>query len=211
MITDPLLALCAGGFMLLAFVALAGYGVFMAWTMVRDGWRSAWRSSARGSTALARPGVWPPPPEAGYVCGGHEYKRILYGQETDVQGASSTPCLDCDAVSGGLHGHGCVVEQCPVCGGSVTACDCEYDRFTNHNAPTALIAPKIYVTQVTRWGMTWGALGGLFALLLNAGHNRWYFYLFLFTTLYNTWAAIGLWREHLRIRRATCDEEAPPR
>lgn len=202
MTTNHLFALALAGFALLGFVFLIGYVLFMVWTMVRDGWRAAWGSSPHSRTALVRPGVWPPPPEAGYVCDGQEYKRIPYGRESGVRGASSVPCPECDVGAGHLHGRGCGVEQCPVCSGSVAACDCEYDRFSDPNAPTTLVAPMKRPPQATRWSMTVGTLAGLLATLANGKHlTSVYFWLFLASTLINAGAAVKLWRKYLQSTR----------
>ena len=57
------------------------------------------------------------------------YSRIRYGDEGGVAGAKSTLCPDCDVVAGEHHIYGCVVEQCPICGGSVSNCECRCERL----------------------------------------------------------------------------------
>ncbi len=56
------------------------------------------------------------------------HERIKYGNEQDDWGADTRPCHDCRVVKGQYHVPGCDVERCPVCGGQVIGCDCNYDE-----------------------------------------------------------------------------------
>ena len=73
-------ALAVGGFIALAFLSLCGFAVYMVVTMVRDGWRNSFATLRYWSGTLSPPGVWPPPPEPGYICQGWAYSRIRYGK-----------------------------------------------------------------------------------------------------------------------------------
>ena len=77
---------------------------------------------------LAEIGVWPPPPEPGYVYLGQVYPRILYGDEIGVLGADVTSCPGYETSASQYHIRGCVVEQCPVCGDCTAVCLCTYER-----------------------------------------------------------------------------------
>ena len=66
-------------------------------------------------------------PQTHYRIGDELYPRIRYGDEEDDWGADRQPCHDCAVVKGQLHVVGCDVERCPLCGGQVLTCECDYD------------------------------------------------------------------------------------
>ena len=55
---------------------------------------------------------------------GQLYKRIRYGDE-DFQWADER-CHDCACLPGHYHHFNCDVEQCPICGGQLIGCDCDF-------------------------------------------------------------------------------------
>ncbi len=66
-----------------------------------------------------------------YRINGQDYARIPYqGEfywpdgEVGDSGRGSTICYECLVAQGQLHVPGCVLEECPVCGGMVAKCDC---------------------------------------------------------------------------------------
>ena len=65
--------------------------------------------------------------QAHYVIFGKELGRVRYGSEEEDWGADKRPCHDCRVIKGQFHVVGCDVERCPVCGGQVIGCDCEYE------------------------------------------------------------------------------------
>ncbi len=62
---------------------------------------------------------------------GQLYEPIRWGQETGrfaiyprtIAGA----CDSCRAPRGGVHHHGCCIEQCPSCRGQIFGCECDAD------------------------------------------------------------------------------------
>ena len=63
-----------------------------------------------------------------YSIGGTLYPRVRYGAEAEDWGADRVPCHDCSVIKGQLHVPSCDVERCPVCGGQVITCECDYDE-----------------------------------------------------------------------------------
>ena len=63
-----------------------------------------------------------------YVIHNAPVPRIRYGDEADDFGAGQLPCQECGATRGQYHAFGqCDAEQCPVCRGQATSCDCAYE------------------------------------------------------------------------------------
>ncbi len=60
------------------------------------------------------------------VIGGQLYEPVRWGREAGERGdLPPAPCHDCGILPGGVHHHGCDMEQCPACGGQAISCDCE--------------------------------------------------------------------------------------
>lgn len=83
----------------------------------------------RGATMIAS---WPAKIEAAqrqryYRLNGSFVERVAYGREHTDWRATEVPCHDCRVLAGELHVPGCDVEECPVCGGQVFACDCDFE------------------------------------------------------------------------------------
>jgi len=64
-----------------------------------------------------------------YSFEGKAIARIRYGDEHDDWGADRQECHDCAVIKGELHVPSCDVEECPVCGGQVLSCDCDFDEY----------------------------------------------------------------------------------
>jgi rRNA maturation endonuclease Nob1 len=58
---------------------------------------------------------------------GRDIPRIRYGKEQSDWNVANTPCHDCRVLVGEFHVPSCDVEECPVCGGQLISCDCEFD------------------------------------------------------------------------------------
>lgn len=63
-----------------------------------------------------------------FVCDGKEYVRVKVGDANDFYegGNSNTRCTDCGAKFGHYHHCGCDCECCPICGGQLLTCGCDY-------------------------------------------------------------------------------------
>ena len=55
--------------------------------------------------------------------GGRSYQPVRYGSELHY-GRPNRRCHDCRALPGGIHHHGCDMEECPACGGQSISCGC---------------------------------------------------------------------------------------
>lgn len=55
---------------------------------------------------------------------------IPFGAGRWYRGRERAParCGDCGVARGGVHHHGCDMEQCPNCGGQMIACGCWFDE-----------------------------------------------------------------------------------
>jgi hypothetical protein len=62
-----------------------------------------------------------------YTLDGGSVPRVRYGDEQDDWGANEHACHDCRVIKGEFHVPGCDGEECPVCGGQLLSCDCEFD------------------------------------------------------------------------------------
>lgn len=71
--------------------------------------------------------TWP-----GLYSQGRYYKRIKYGEEEFTWGDER--CHDCGAKIGHYHHSNCDVEQCPICGGQLIDCECEFE-YTDDPIP----------------------------------------------------------------------------
>jgi hypothetical protein len=53
------------------------------------------------------------------------YMPVRWGHETGYRFTEMTDlCGDCGVRRGGVHHHGCDLEQCPACGGQAIFCEC---------------------------------------------------------------------------------------
>lgn len=57
------------------------------------------------------------------VIAGVGYEPVRYGQERP-RWRPRQRCGDCGTLPGGVHHHGCDLEQCPRCFGQSITCDC---------------------------------------------------------------------------------------
>jgi len=58
---------------------------------------------------------------------GRDVPRVRYGKEPSDWHTAKIPCHDCRVLAGDSHVPSCDVEECPVCGGQLISCDCEFD------------------------------------------------------------------------------------
>jgi hypothetical protein len=81
------------------------------------------------------------------VIHGRLYEPLRWSDEKRYGTVMVTyPCGDCATPPGGVHHHGCDIEECPACGRQAISCDCNYDwdeqhsdcsgiRFRSHRTP----------------------------------------------------------------------------
>jgi hypothetical protein len=70
--------------------------------------------------------------EVPLAIGNSHYMPIRWGQERRYDFRILTElCGDCGVGKGGVHHHGCDLEQCPACGRQLISCGCmdEQDDF----------------------------------------------------------------------------------
>jgi hypothetical protein len=75
---------------------------------------------------------WPEKIEAAqelrsYNLSGRTIPRVPFGSEQDDCGAEKHTCRNCRVLKGELHVPGCDGEECPICGGHLLSCDCEFE------------------------------------------------------------------------------------
>jgi len=57
---------------------------------------------------------------------GEMHSRIPYGPIGDGFGDGVRICHDCAANPGQFHALGCDMERCPICGGQLISCSCDF-------------------------------------------------------------------------------------
>jgi hypothetical protein len=63
---------------------------------------------------------------APFVIRGEKFEPICWGKErTRPRWKAEGPCPDCATPVGGIHHHGCDIEQCPNCMGQALSCGCQ--------------------------------------------------------------------------------------
>ena len=60
---------------------------------------------------------------------GRDVPRTRYGDEESDWSAETIPCHDCGVLKGDFHVPSCDVEECPVCGGQLISCDCQFEDY----------------------------------------------------------------------------------
>ncbi len=70
--------------------------------------------------------------------GGALYDPIRWGEESRSWYFQPTArCGDCNTPRGGVHHHGCDLEQCPRCDGQALMCGCFDDLEIGEEAPAS--------------------------------------------------------------------------
>jgi hypothetical protein len=73
-----------------------------------------------------------------FVIAGKLYEPVPWGEERRFgRRAGPFGCRDCATPPGGIHHHGCDVEECPACHGQAISCGCddrgEWDHLPHHS------------------------------------------------------------------------------
>jgi hypothetical protein len=83
------------------------------------------------------------------VVGGQICQPIPFGAERrygipERVLAAVTHCGDCGVSKGGVHHHGCDVEECPLCHGQYLSCDCDdqFDHPTTRHHERCTVGPR---------------------------------------------------------------------
>jgi len=71
-----------------------------------------------------------------FIIGAKVYEPLPWGKERrSGRAPANFACADCGTPSGGIHHHGCDVEECPVCRGQAIGCRCdEVGEWDHHRA-----------------------------------------------------------------------------
>ena len=82
-----------------------------------------------------------------FIIAGKMYEPLPWGQERKPRRSpAGFPCKDCATPLGGIHHHGCDVEECPVCHGQAISCSCdergEWDHYPRRRQRCALHSPR---------------------------------------------------------------------
>jgi hypothetical protein len=71
-----------------------------------------------------------------FIIGTKLYEPLPWGRERRFgRPRPNFACPDCATPPGGIHHHGCDVEQCPVCHGQAITCSCgELGEWDHHRS-----------------------------------------------------------------------------
>ena len=71
-----------------------------------------------------------------FIIGGEVFEPLPWSNERRFGRAPANfACRDCGTPPGGIHHHGCDVEECPVCHGQAITCGCAEVGEWDHPAP----------------------------------------------------------------------------
>ncbi len=68
--------------------------------------------------------------EDAFRVGGSDYEPVRWGDERGYRFVVhvTSHCGDCGVPMGGVHHHGCDLEQCPACDGQAITCGCRDEK-----------------------------------------------------------------------------------